>query len=777
MPSEWRPFPHQELALSQATDVFEVLFGGSRGPGKTDAGLAWLLYDIANPLFRALVIRRNGDDLSDWVDRATRMYARYGAKVAYKPAVITFPSGAIIRCGHLKDEQAYTKYQGHEYHRILIEELTQIPSEKRYLQLISSCRSTTPDLKPQVFCTTNPGGQGHSWVKKRFIEAGIPTIPFLAEDTGRKRVFIPATIDDNPVLKENDPGYVKFLDGLKDTDEQLWKAWRHGSWDVWAGQAFREFMYQRHVVSGLTMKLEETRNIISFDWGYNHHGAAYWHQILPENAMGVSRVVTYRELYQNAKQPSLWAQEILDLTHEEVEYMVLPHDCFANKDGNRSVAEVFMTTFGNTINIRRGETMSPGANINRVAMTHQGLSMAPDGKPYAQIHQNCAALIRTLPNLIYDERRPEIIDKGGSHEDDNNDDCLAGDTRVLTTEGEVMIRDLVGKTGRVVTPYGIHRFSGVHSKGIQPVYRFTFADTYIDATADHKVMTAQGEWKELASLGDSDLIPYVYDSRNPHPQEATVQSAQFLSDREVLPALFPTSHYFASPDSLGLPPWSNPYGLPHSPQRSQLSQQPDREPRVSQLIGTPAAPRPDDLARAARTDEADSREPSTADQGMARLTRGTSLAPGPLREDEEQASPRSTNSEVPANLRGMPEPVHSQDLQGQVLPEKLRVSRRVPQGACQSLEYLGEQEVFDLTVDNIHCLVANGIVVSNCWDAFSLGLLTIWNGKSGIATPKGPQPDRKEGYIVGPDGQMKDLHVDIGSMMKDDKQGRGWQYR
>lgn len=126
----------------------------------------------------------------------------------------------------------------------------------------------------------------------------------------------------------------------------------------------------------------------------------------------------------------------------------------------------------------------------------------------------------------------------------------------------------------------------------------------------------------------------------------------------------------------------------------------------------------------------------------------------------------------------MPEPVHSQDLQGQVLPEKLRrVSRRVPQGACQSLEYLGEQEVFDLTVDNIHCLVANGIVVSNCWDAFSLGLLTIWNGKSGIATPKGPQPDRKEGYIVGPDGQMKDLHVDIGSMMKDDKQGRGWQYR
>ncbi|GAG28717.1 unnamed protein product, partial [marine sediment metagenome] len=136
----WKPFPKQEIAL--LSPAFETLFGGSRGPGKTDAGLVWMTYDTDNPFYRGLVIRKNADDLSDWVDRAVRFYTPMGARIAYRPAVITFPKGAVIRTGHLKDDQAYTKYVGHEYHRILIEEATQIPDEVRYLQLIASCRST-----------------------------------------------------------------------------------------------------------------------------------------------------------------------------------------------------------------------------------------------------------------------------------------------------------------------------------------------------------------------------------------------------------------------------------------------------------------------------------------------------------------------------------------------------------------------------------------------------------------------------------------------------------
>src|SRR3990172_453739 len=154
----WRPEPKQIIALQ--SECFETLFGGSRGGGKTDCGMVWMLYAIEHPLFRGLVIRKNETDLRDWIDRATRMYSGVGGKVTGRPAVIDFPSGARIYTGHLKDDQAYTKYQGHEYQRILLEELNHIPTEDSYLRLISSCRSTI-DLKPMIFATTNPGGVGH----------------------------------------------------------------------------------------------------------------------------------------------------------------------------------------------------------------------------------------------------------------------------------------------------------------------------------------------------------------------------------------------------------------------------------------------------------------------------------------------------------------------------------------------------------------------------------------------------------------------------------------
>jgi len=227
MTVHWKPQPKQIEALERTED--EVLYGGARGGGKTDAGQAWLLYDKDNPRYRALVIRRNADDLKDWIDRARRMYLPTKAEFTGNPAEIRFPSGAIIRTGHLKDESAYTKYQGHEYQKILIEELTHIPRESDYEKLLGSCRSTVPNIYPQIFCTTNPDGPGYGWVKERFQIPDEPKERVLTEmPDGRKRVFIPARVEDNPVLMTADPGYVRYLESMK--DEDLKKAWREGSW-------------------------------------------------------------------------------------------------------------------------------------------------------------------------------------------------------------------------------------------------------------------------------------------------------------------------------------------------------------------------------------------------------------------------------------------------------------------------------------------------------------------------------------------------------------------
>lgn len=221
---EWRPHPRQETAL--LSEAFETLYGGARGGGKTDAGMAWLLYPKDSPDYRALVIRRNYTDLNDWLDRAQEMYSGSSAKFVNRDE-IRFPSGGKILVGHLADSKAYMKYQGHEYQRQLIEELTQIPTEEMYLKLISSCRSTN-DIEARVFATCNPGGPGHTWVKKRFVDPSKPETEFADPVSGRTRIYIPATVDDNPTLLEKDPGYVAFLDALPpDLKEQ----WRHGSWD------------------------------------------------------------------------------------------------------------------------------------------------------------------------------------------------------------------------------------------------------------------------------------------------------------------------------------------------------------------------------------------------------------------------------------------------------------------------------------------------------------------------------------------------------------------
>jgi hypothetical protein len=113
---------------------------------------------------------------------------------------------------------------------MLIEELTHIPSEENYLKLIASCRSTLLELRPQVFATTNPDGPGFMWVKKRWTIQGVPTKAIKTVDavTGLPRVFMPARVGDNPKLVENDPGYLRMLDGLPDG---LREAWKDGSWD------------------------------------------------------------------------------------------------------------------------------------------------------------------------------------------------------------------------------------------------------------------------------------------------------------------------------------------------------------------------------------------------------------------------------------------------------------------------------------------------------------------------------------------------------------------
>lgn len=227
-PILWKPNPWpQTFVLSRVEK--EILYWGSRWWGKTDAGIAWLMRWIEEPKLRVLVLRETYDDLVDWIDRAMALYSNFGAVKSGIPVQIVFPSWATIRTGYLK-WQSYDKYKGHEYQKMIIEEVTQIPWEEHYEKLLGSLRSTVKWLQPQIFLTTNPDGVGRLWVKRRFVDVAIPNERYIDAE-GNTRIFVPARLTDNPVLMEKDPWYVKYLQGIK--DDQLRKAWLDWDWEAY----------------------------------------------------------------------------------------------------------------------------------------------------------------------------------------------------------------------------------------------------------------------------------------------------------------------------------------------------------------------------------------------------------------------------------------------------------------------------------------------------------------------------------------------------------------
>ena len=406
----WKPHEGVQTYALTVGDCYEILYGGARGGGKTDCGMAWLLRATEYPDARMLVVRRNADDLADWIDRAHKMYPY--AKITGKPATIKFPSGAIIRTGHLKDDQAYTKYQGHEYQRILIEELTQIPTEESYLKLISSCRSTVPGLDPKIFCTANPGGKGHQWVKRRFIQGHKPMVAFKA-DGDRYRMYIPATIDNNPTLLKNDPNYVDFLDNLP---EPLRSAWRHGDWDIFAGQYFGEWNPAIHVVKEeMAKKLgygqEFNKKYIGIDWGYTAPFAAVWIEVTPKNM-----VFAYRELYGTERHPVEWGQDIKDMTGDEEIFMSLGDPSMWARNPmswNASHTQMYTDKSIATALAEYVPNLVPANNSriigwrNMAQLMHYKKGKLPN---FYIIDKACPNLERTIPDMIRDDKNPEDLD-------------------------------------------------------------------------------------------------------------------------------------------------------------------------------------------------------------------------------------------------------------------------------------------------------------------------------------------------------------------------------
>ena len=201
----------------------EVLYGGAAGGGKSIGLLAAASQYLDVPGYSALVLRQTYKDLAlpdALMDVAQQWWSGTGAKWVAKTYTWEFPTAgdhSTLTFGYLETEKDKYQYQGAAFQFLGLDELTQFETESRYLYLFSRLRRVEGfDVPLRARSTTNPGGIGHTWVKERFITHPEP-----------ERLFIPATLDDNPFLdQETYEDSLGYLDAV--TKEQL----RHGDWEI-----------------------------------------------------------------------------------------------------------------------------------------------------------------------------------------------------------------------------------------------------------------------------------------------------------------------------------------------------------------------------------------------------------------------------------------------------------------------------------------------------------------------------------------------------------------
>lgn len=394
-----KPNPKQLLFLKSKKR--KVGFGGSRGGGKSwVVRVKAILLALFYPGIKILIMRRTYADL--WNNHVLELRkVLEPAKIAtYRDSekAMIFPNGSRIRFGYCASESDVLQYQGQEYDIIFIDEATQF-TEFMYNCLVA-CNRGANDFPKRIYITCNPGGVGHSWVKRLFIDRD-----YTESERPEDYEFIQSKVYDNTVLMEKDPEYVRMLETLP---EDMRKAWLDGDWNVFAGQYFREWRDDIHIIDPIEIP-EWWRRYFAMDYGLDML-AGYWIAV-----DGEGQAYVYREIYQSGLIASEAAQKIKELTGgENIEQWLAPPDLWNRRnDTGRSVADIFMEQ---DIPL----TQVDNDRINGWQDVHEWL------KPYEttdiitgeekkaaglRFFRPCRNVIRCLPMIQYDDHKPNDVAK------------------------------------------------------------------------------------------------------------------------------------------------------------------------------------------------------------------------------------------------------------------------------------------------------------------------------------------------------------------------------
>lgn len=393
--------PKQRLFMDSRDD--EVLFGGAAGGGKSYVQLIDnLVYAAQYPGIKQLILRRTFPELERSLIRTfLELYPKEMYSYNTSKHTITFHNGSLTDFGFCDNEKDVYKYQSMEYDVIRIDEATHF-SGTMYEYLRSRIRGANSFPK-QTKCSTNPGNVGHQYFKSRFIDICPPNHSYKVTNprTGKtqSRLFIPSKVTDNTFLMEADPEYINRLEDLPEEER---KALLDGSWDLYEGQFFPEFSRNIHVVSEIPKLHKDDRIYFTMDYGLDMF-AGYFIAMTPRETAYV-----FGEIYEPniiiSDAAKMITQRQKDLNIKKIDQYLAPSDMWNRRqESGLSVADIFWQN-----GIRLSKTSRD--RVDGWAATKEWLKPIKDevGNPTAklQIQENCVNLIRCLPALQYDPRRP-----------------------------------------------------------------------------------------------------------------------------------------------------------------------------------------------------------------------------------------------------------------------------------------------------------------------------------------------------------------------------------
>lgn len=400
-----RPYPKQEEFLRAQTRY--VAYGGARGGGKSEiARMKAILLCLRYAGIQVLFMRRTYPELKENHLLPARMLLKDIAKYSGIDKAFQFPNGSRLKFGYCRNDSDLLQYQGQAYDVIFLEECTQFP-ENVFTTMTESNR-TSPVIrvpfKPRMYFTCNPGGVGHAWFKRLFIDRD-----YRERERAEDYTMIQATVYDNKYLLKHSPDYVRALENLP---EDRRRAMLYGDWNVFEGQYFPEFRVGVHTCQPFRIPDGWPRYRV-FDYGFDMF-AAYW---VAMDESGTAYF--YREVYEGQDKLDAYgnpgegltiAQAARKLTQmtpesEDIRCTFAPPDMWnRQRDTGKSAADIF-AEYGVPLYKVSNDRVQGWWDVK------DWMKVRADGRPRIIVFDTCKNLIRTLPLCQHDEKDPNDVAK------------------------------------------------------------------------------------------------------------------------------------------------------------------------------------------------------------------------------------------------------------------------------------------------------------------------------------------------------------------------------